>query len=117
MCEGYSIAAAVRHAGLLAVMCAAVISAGAQGGGGRSDSVRLPASEDNDRRSGRSAKRPPLRSAQDSAPKVELPQMGRVSVHLNGGGSVLQLFRAGLPTPEEHIAVRFRSPQICRTQK
>ena len=66
----------------------------AQGGGGRSDSVRTPspASE----RPTRPAKRP-LRTNRISTPKVPLPETGRVTIRVNEGSSLVKIFRDGVP--------------------
>lgn len=72
--------------------CAATISG--QGGGGRSDSVRAaaPASE----RPNRPSKRP-LRINRTPAPKVVLPETGRVTIRVNEGSSLVKILRDGLP--------------------
>lgn len=45
-----------------------------------------------------------------------MPEMGRVAIHINGGGAQFELFRAGTPNPEETIAVPDRpSFLIVRT--
>ena len=117
MCEGHSTVTALRKLGLGLVLTAALsFAAVAQGGDGRSDSVRLPSATDDSTRSpGKSPKRT-LRAARYSAPKVQLPGTGRVSIHVNGGGSQLLLFREGIANTEEAIAVPDRaSSLIVRT--
>jgi PEGA domain len=67
----------------------------AQGGGGRSESVRIPAAS-NDDRPDRPAKRA-FRTVRNTAPKIVLPATGRVAIRVNEGDSQLQIFREGNP--------------------
>jgi hypothetical protein len=117
MREGHSTVKALRQLGFGLVLTAALsFAAVAQGGDGRSDSVRLPsASDDNTRRPGRSPRRP-SHTERYPAAKVHLPETGRVSIHVNGGGSQLRIFREGIANPEETVAVPDRtSSLIIRT--
>ena len=110
MREGHSKVKALTKLGSILVFTASLsFAVAAQGGDGRSDSVRLSsATDDNARRTGKSQKRT-LRTVRYPAPKVQLPEMGRVSINVNGGGSQLQLFRIGLSVPEETVAVPERA--------
>jgi len=84
----------MRH--LLVAFClaaAAVSCAYAQGGDGRSNTVRLPASAD-DRRSSRQSRRS-LDISRISTPKIPLPEMGRLAIKVSEGDSQLQIFRDG----------------------
>ena len=78
---------------LFAVALASI--AYAQGGDGRSDTVRLPASSD-DRRTPRQPRRS-LSTSRISAPKIPLPEMGRLAIRVSEGDSQLQIIRDGAP--------------------
>lgn len=85
-------------------------SAAAQGGEGRSDSVRIPASAE-DRRTERQPKRT-LRNNRVSTPKVALPETGRIAIRVNEGDSRLQIFREGSDVPVETIDLPERSTSL-----
>jgi len=98
--------------GLLTAISFAVafsVHAYAQGGDGRSDSARLPASPE--RRSSRTAPRN-LKTTRVSPPAVPLPETGRVTISVSEGNSRLQLFREGSESPIETIDLPTRSTSL-----
>jgi hypothetical protein len=105
MCEGYS---KIRFAVIAFVVAITATHAFAQGGRGRSDSIRVPAPTSNDRPS-RPAKRP-LRTNRVSPPKVPLPETGRVTIRVNEGSSLVKILRDG--TPIETIDLPERSTSL-----
>lgn len=94
------------------ILVATAPHARAQGGEGRSDSVRLPgASEEGSRRTTKSTFR-----NRRPAPKVILPETGRVTLKINEGNSRVQIFQLGSGVPVETIDVPERGmPLIIRT--
>ncbi len=90
MCKGPR---KVRLALIIALLLAgSVTTVIAQGGGGRSESVRIPATAEDNRQTKRSFK--PVRH---TAPKIVLPATGRVSIRVNEGDSRLVISRDGVP--------------------
>jgi len=91
MCERSS---KIRIASLAIIVAISAATIFAQGGGGRSDSVRTstPSSE----RTSRPAKRP-LRTNRTPTPKVVLPETGRVTIRVNEGSSLVKILRDGAP--------------------
>lgn len=79
----------------------------AQGGGGRSDSVR--SSTTSGERTSRPVKRP-LRINRMPPPKVVLPETGRVTIRVNEGSSLVKIFRDG--TPVETVELPERSTSL-----
>lgn len=96
----------MRLAIILILLVTPAASIFAQGGGGRSDSVRTPSASD---RNSRPTKRP-LRTNRNSTPKVPLPETGRVTIRVNEGSSLVQIFRDG--TAVETIDVPARSTSL-----
>jgi hypothetical protein len=82
----------MRIAAIAVTFATFAVSIFAQGGGGRSDSVRT-ASPSSDR-SSRPVKRP-LRTNRISTPKVPLPETGRVTIRVNEGSSRVKIHRDG----------------------
>lgn len=102
MCEGPG---KVRIAIITSLIIAgSATMAVAQGGGGRSESVRIPAV---------SVDRQPKRSfktVRNTAPKISLPDMGRVAIKVSEGESQLQISRDGVPI--ETIIIPERSSSL-----
>ncbi len=71
-----------------------VATISAQGGGGRSESVRVPSAQVETQ--DRPAKRP-LRIARSTAPKITLPATGRMTIRVNEGDSQIEILRHGVP--------------------
>ena len=93
------------------IVVASVSGSRAQGGDGRSDSVRIPSSTDADRRSGRSIKRT-LKTNPISTPKIVLPPTGHIAIKVNEGSSRVQIFRDGSDNPLETIDLPERSTSL-----
>lgn len=96
---------------LIAISFAVAFSAHtySQGGDGRSDSARIPASPE--RRSSRTAPRN-LKTTRISPPAVPLPETGRVTISVSEGNSRLQLFREGSESPIETINLPANSTSL-----
>ncbi|MEQ1763281.1 MAG: PEGA domain-containing protein [Pyrinomonadaceae bacterium] len=100
-------------AGLL--FASSATTALAQGGGGRSESVRIPTSSD-DSRNDRPSKRS-FRTPRSTAPKIVLPPTGRVTIRVNEGDSQLQILRDGIPVetiglPERSTSLIIRTLEV-----
>src|SRR5689334_3885294 len=98
----------IRLATIAGIIAGFAVTGFGQGGGGRSESVRVPVSvsvERPDRPSKRAFR--PLRS---TAPKIVLPATGRVVIRVNEGDSQLQISRDG--TPIETIELRERPTSL-----
>ncbi|MEO5859566.1 MAG: PEGA domain-containing protein [Pyrinomonadaceae bacterium] len=91
------------------LIAGSAVTALAQGGGGRSESVRIPAATTDDIRNDRAAKRL-FKPARNNAPKIVLPATGRVTIRVNEGDSQLQIFRDG--TAVETIKLPERSTSL-----
>ena len=98
----------LRMAMVALAFAAALSGVQAQGGGGRSDSVRIPSpSEEIDRRRSRTTyqnRRP--------ASRVPLPATGRVTLRVSEGSSRLQIFQLGSDVPVETIEIPERSTSL-----
>ncbi|MDI1241917.1 MAG: PEGA domain-containing protein [bacterium] len=107
MCEGpHKIRSAIIIACLL--IAGSVTTAFAQGGGGRSESVRVPAVSV-DRQSKRA-----FRTVRNTVPKIVLPATGRVTIRVNEGDSQIQIFRDNIPIETIELSERSTS-LIIRT--
>lgn len=96
----------MRLATIAAVLAMVAVPAFAQGGGGRSDSVRVSTANE---RTPRTSKRT-FRTNRGSTPKVPVPETGRVTIRVNEGSSLVQIFRDG--TPIETIELPERSTSL-----
>lgn len=90
------------------LLALAAVSMAAQGGGGRSDTARTSSSSD-DRRSNRQTRRS-LGTSRISAPKIILPDTGRLAVRVSEGESQLQILRNGIAI--ETITIPERSTSL-----
>ena len=84
----------MRLAAIAIAFAIFAVTVSAQGGGGRSDSVRTASSSVD--RSSRPVKRP-LRTNRTSTPKVPLPETGRVTIRVNEGSSLVKILSDGIP--------------------
>jgi len=87
----------------------------AQGGGGRSESVRVPTTATVERPD-RPSKRA-FRTVRNTAPKIVLPATGRVAIRVNEGDSMLQILREGIPIetielPERSTSLIIRKLEV-----
>ncbi|HQU91431.1 MAG TPA: PEGA domain-containing protein [Pyrinomonadaceae bacterium] len=87
------------------LIAGSVTAVSAQGGGGRSESVRIPTVDRPDRPSKRSFK-----TVRNTTPKISLPDLGRVAIKVSEGESQLQISRDG--TPIETINLPERSTSL-----
>ncbi len=97
---------------LSAMLCSHAYS---QGGGGRSDSVRISTSIE-DQRNERQSRRA-LKSNRISLPKVVLPATGRISIRVNEGDSRLAILRDGglvetIVLPERSTSLIIRKLEV-----
>lgn len=102
----------IRLAIIAGIIAGFAVTGFGQGGGGRSESVRVPATVSVDRPD-RSSKRA-FRPIRNTAPKIILPATGRVAIRVNEGDSQLQILREGAPIETIRLPKRSTS-LIVRT--
>ena len=89
------------------LLAGSVTTAFAQGGGGRSESIRMPSDVD-ERKISRHSKRNLSRSRVPS-PRIPLPETGTIAIRVSEGESQVQIRSDGLPIETINIAERLGS--------